>query len=143
MRQGSITPIYRVWYQMRNRCKAPGNPQYKDYGGRGISICSEWDDYPTFERWALANGYKPGLVFDREDNNGNYTPENCRWVTHSVSSTNRRSTRFVTIHGETKSYMDWSKDSRCRVPYMTLRHRLRSGWLPECALSTKSQRKWS
>ena len=74
--------LYMVWSNMRARCLNPKNPSYKWYGKRGINICQEWDIFGRFRQWALANGYAPGLVIDRTNNDLGYSPENCRWITH-------------------------------------------------------------
>ena len=84
-------PLYGVWSGMRARCYNENNPRYKHYGGRGITICDEWCDSPIlFVDWALNNGYKKGLSVDRENNNGNYNPDNCRFITQKQSSYNKR-----------------------------------------------------
>ena len=84
------TRLYGVWCYMRERCGNPNTKRYKDYGGRGISVCSEWDDYAVFRAWALANGYKKGLTLDRENNDSNYEPDNCQWITNAEQAKNRR-----------------------------------------------------
>lgn len=81
--------LYAVWRGIKARCLNPSNSCYHRYGGRGIKICSEWMDAGVFCNWALANGWRQGLDLDRIDNNGNYEPQNCRFVTHSVNCKNR------------------------------------------------------
>ena len=92
---------------MLHRCNDPKRKKYKDYGGRGISVCPEWNDPNVFIDWAEQNGYEPGLQLDRIDNNGNYSPDNCRWLTPKENSRNRRNTVFLTVNGITKSVAEW------------------------------------
>lgn len=131
-------PVYVVWAGMNNRCYNPNQTQFKDYGGRGISICGEWRENPRlFKEWAYQNGYQPGLDIDRKDNDGDYSPENCRFVTRLVNNNNKRNNRFVTCFGETKTYREWGRDPRCVVPANTLRYRLRKmGLSPMEAMTT-------
>jgi hypothetical protein len=77
-------PLYRTWSSMRERCSNPKRKDYHRYGGRGVSVCAEWDDYLAFKAWALANGYEQHLTIDRVENDGGYEPGNCRWVTRAV-----------------------------------------------------------
>lgn len=84
------TRIYRVWSNMRSRCDRKSFDSYKWYGGRGIKYAEEWADFSNFKNWALANGYDDTLELDRIDTNGDYTPNNCRFVTHKVNCQNRR-----------------------------------------------------
>lgn len=75
---------------MLQRCENPNNTAYRNYGGRGITVCNEWHDYLTFKEWSLANGYDESLSLDRINVDGNYEPDNCRWTTFSVQLSNRR-----------------------------------------------------
>ena len=86
-----------VWQAMKNRCYNPKSESYKNYGARGIEVCKEWQDRENFTIWAINNGYKKGLQLDRIDNNGNYEPNNCRWVTPKENSRNRRNTIVLTV----------------------------------------------
>lgn len=83
--------MYRSWASMKDRCYNPNNISYKDYGGRGISVCYEWQEsFENFFMWAMTHGYKEGLEIDRIDVNGHYEPENCKWSTDSEQSFNQR-----------------------------------------------------
>jgi hypothetical protein len=88
-RIGNHDPIYILWGLMKSRCNNSKTEKYPRYGGRGITVCSEWaDSYPAFHSWAISNGWSPGLELDREDNDGNYEPSNCRFVPHLVNVQN-------------------------------------------------------
>lgn len=86
----SGSKIYKIWMAIKDRCTNKNNKAYKNYGGRGIKICSEWKNPATFCEWAFANGYKQGLSIDRVNNDGNYEPSNCRWATKVVQELNKR-----------------------------------------------------
>lgn len=97
----SGTRLYRIWVGMKRRCTAKNHATYQNYGARGITVCSEWLVYENFHQWAMSHDYNDSLSIDRIDVNGNYCLENCRWVTTKQQSNNRRSTRYVTVFGET------------------------------------------
>ena len=78
-----------VWSSMKSRCNNPMNNAYDHYGGRGITVCDEWNDFQRFYDWAVNNGYSEGLTLDRIDNDGSYFPNNCRWVTMKVQNSNK------------------------------------------------------
>lgn len=127
------------------RCSSPTAWNYKHYGGRGIYVCGEWKDSPTaFIAWAEANGARPGLQNDRIDNDGPYSPENCRWVTPQENAQNKRTGEretLVTAFGETKPMAKWPTDPRCAVTYTALRQRIsKYGWDAEKALTTPPSR---
>lgn len=86
---GKRERLYNIWVSMKQRCFNENDKNYFRYGGRGITVCDEWEnDYEVFRKWCLENGYEKGLDLDREDNNGNYTPSNCRFVTHQENLLN-------------------------------------------------------
>jgi len=92
--------LYGIWKAMRERCNNPNSNDHADYGGRGIDICKEWDDFASFNTWAMSNGYNPNALFgectiDRKEVNGNYCPENCQWVSLKLQANNRRPRRKV------------------------------------------------
>jgi hypothetical protein len=109
--------LYSVWCAIIQRCYNENNKHYFLYGGRGIKMCDEWrKDFQAFYDWAYSNGYtdekndngRHKLTIDRIDNNGNYEPSNCRWITQKEQSNNTRRNHFVTINGETKTMQQWA-----------------------------------
>jgi len=84
------TTLYQVWKGMKSRCYNHHNEAWSSYGGRGILVCTEWLAYPSFHAWAIGAGWKNGLVLDRKDNDGDYEPTNCRFVTILQSNRNRK-----------------------------------------------------
>jgi len=106
----SRTKLYSRWNIIKNRCYDEKNIGYKNYGGRGIKLCDEWkNNFSNFYDWALKNGYKDNLTIDRIDCDGNYCPENCRWVNMKIQNNNRRNNHLITINGETKTLSLWLK----------------------------------
>lgn len=85
------TRLYNIWSGIKNRCNSPNNRAYRNYGGRGIKICEEWENsFPAFYEWAIASGYSDNLTIDRINVDGDYCPENCRWASYSVQAENKR-----------------------------------------------------
>ena len=104
-------PLYRTWTNAETRCYNPKSVKYARYGARGIRMCDEWlHDFPAFYKWANENGYKPGLQIDRINNDGNYCPENCRFVTPGENMHNTSMNRWLTLNGETKLLEEWGKE---------------------------------
>lgn len=91
---GQKQGFYNSWQNMKGRCLRQSHPKYKRYGGRGITICNDWLEIDGFAEWALKNGWKEGLSLDRVDNNGNYCPENCVWISMSENSRKKRTTKI-------------------------------------------------
>jgi hypothetical protein len=84
------TRLYRIYNNMKARCYRKSHPNYYRYGGRGITMCDEWkNDFMSFYNWSMANGYADDLTVDREDNDGGYGPDNCRWVSRLVNGQNK------------------------------------------------------
>lgn len=104
------TKLWGHWSAMRRRCNTASTGNYAQYGGRGIVVCDEWKDYLAFRDWALANGYDDSLSLDRIDVNGDYCPENCRWVTTKEQALNRRNTVYVDFRGERVSLAKLAED---------------------------------
>lgn len=100
--------LYGVWSTMKSRCSNPKNRKFYRYGGRGITVCEEWQTFEPFYEWAMANGYSDNLSIDRIDNNGNYCPENCRWATNQEQANNTSKTIKIEFNGETKTLSEWA-----------------------------------
>lgn len=117
--------LYSIWLNMRTRCFNPKVKSYKDYGGRGITVCKEWDDFTNFYQWSLNNGYEDNLTIDRIDNDGNYEPSNCRWGTRVVQMNNTSQNVKIEINGELKTLADHARDNK--LNYDTLHYRYECG----------------
>jgi hypothetical protein len=130
----SRTKLYKVWSSMKSRCEKPGFNHYSSYGGRGIRVCREWStSFLSFAEFAKSNGYLDGLTIDRIDNNGNYCPSNCRFVSRRAQSANMRSNVFIQHNGERKHISEWAR--ALGVHPATLAYRLKH-WPVSKALST-------
>ena len=100
--------LYNIWGNIKQRCYNKNNHGYKNYGGRGVAVCSEWlEDFQAFYDWSMVNGYADNLTIDRIDVNGNYEPSNCRWVDRKQQSRNRRNIKLITYKGETRPLVEW------------------------------------
>jgi hypothetical protein len=109
---------------MIERCYREKHPHYKNYGGRGIAVCDEWQGergFYRFNEWAMANGYADNLTIDRIDNNGNYEPNNCRWITIKEQMSNKRTNHWVNANGERLTVTQCSE--RYGIPKSTIRWR--------------------
>ena len=130
--------LYNIWVKINKRCFKNNCEEYKNYGGRGITVCKEWQKiggFYSFVIWALNNGYNPKLTIDRINNDGNYEPNNCRWVTRLEQNNNTRKNRFITAFGETDTLSNMARKYNVNVD--CLWSRLNAGWNIEKALSTK------
>lgn len=129
------TRLYNIWANMKQRCFNKNNKFYNRYGGRGITICNEWEnDFKNFYDWSIKNGYKDNLTIDRINNDGNYEPANCRWVDNKTQSNNRNNNVILEYNNEKHNIKEW-----CEIMNITksaLNHRLKRGWDLEKALTT-------
>jgi len=121
------TRLYRAWTNMRNRCNWEKDREYQHYGGRGIKVCDEWQNsFEPFMEWALSHGYNDTLTIDRINVDGNYEPDNCRWITRKEQNNNMTSNVRLTHNGITHNLTEWSKITG--ISYPTLQGRVRRGW---------------
>ncbi|MBT1162098.1 hypothetical protein [Bifidobacterium sp. SO1] len=116
--------LYQIWNKMNVRCSNPKAQYYSSYGGRGISVCDEWKQWEPFRDWALDHGYTDDLTIDRINNEHDYTPENCRWVTPMENSNNKRNNLYIMYQGEIKTCAEWSRFFS--LPYKKLYDDVRS-----------------
>lgn len=119
----SGTRLHRTWKNIRKRCLNANDPGFNLYGGRGISICPEWDDFSAFESWALTSGYRDDLSIERLDVDGDYTPSNCVWATSQVQNENRR---FVSKAPSGRLWVHIARDNG--ITDSAYRSRLNDGW---------------
>jgi hypothetical protein len=115
---------------MLDRCTKKNNKRYADYGGRGIDVCERWRDFKNF---LVDMGECPaGLTIERQDNDGHYCKENCRWATRDEQALNKRTNMPVTAFGQTKMLAEWTRE--LGLKYTTTWYRITHGWNPEKAL---------
>lgn len=107
--RGPSGKLYRKWESMISRCECKSTPNYLRYGARGISVCPRWHDFIIFKKWALEHGYSGDLELDRINNDGNYEPDNCEFVTHIQNNSHRRDTINITISGECDCLSGWAR----------------------------------
>lgn len=130
----SNTKMYAVWCSMKARCYNNNDKYYKSYGERGVVVCGEWlNDFMNFYEWSMNNGYKDNLTIDRIDVNGNYEPDNCRWVTMKEQNNNKRNNLYITYNGKTQTAKQWSDTLGIKSGTIRMRHH--RGWSDkECLL---------
>ena len=137
------TRLYNVWNNIKRRCYTETNPCYKYYGGCGVKMCEEWRlSFSAFYDWSMKNGYdenaKQGdCTLDRIDNNGNYEPSNCRWVSMKVQNLNRKANRVIEYNGETHTLVEWA--DILNFNYSTLLYRFIRGWSVERAFTERKR----
>jgi hypothetical protein len=118
--------LYGVWRQMMRRCYQASCADYPNYGGRGITVCSDWRNVSSFCEWGVKSGYQDGLTIERLDVDGNYSPHNCAWIPNKDQARNRTNMRMITYKGETMFAADWAR--RLGMKQSTIGARIRYGW---------------
>lgn len=125
------TPIYMVWESMIQRCYNVNFHQYKDYGGRGITVCDKWK---TFEGFYEDMGDRPeGMTLERLDNSKCYCKENCKWATRKEQANNRRTNKLITYNNKTQTLAQWVDE--LGLNYDTVKRRLYRNWTVEAAFN--------
>ena len=127
------TRLNGVWRDMRYRCNNSNSNYYSHYGGRGIKVCDEWNEFINFYEWSMKNGYKEGLSIDRIDVDKGYSPENCRWVDMKTQQRNRRNNRIIEYNGMSLCIAEWSEVTG--LHRKTIAYRLDNGWSIEDTLT--------
>lgn len=124
---------------MQTRCTNEKSKDFKNYGGRGIKVCSEWlgkEGFQHFHDWAMANGYADNLTIDRKNTDGDYKPSNCRWISRAKQNSNRRNVVLLTYQGRTMSCAEWAAE--LGLSPGTVNNRLHKGWsIEECLFGRK------
>lgn len=124
--------LYLIWAWMWDRCTRKTYPGFKNYGGRGISVCKRWESFEAFRDDMLPT-WRRGLTIHRKNNNGNYTPRNCVWATRVTQMNNTRRNHIITFRGRRLNIAQWAK--KTGLPYDTLYQRMYAGWSPERMLT--------
>ena len=132
--------LYHIWEGIKQRTLNSHSKDYPRYGGRGITVCDEWaNNFQAFYDWATKCGYADGLTLDRIQNEGNYEPSNCRWVTQKKQGNNRRTNKFIEYNGERKTMKEWA--DAIGMSYEVLTYRIKAGWDIEKAFTAPINKK--
>lgn len=123
----SKTSLYKRYFKLIQRCENPKDPMYKDYGARGIR--NEFASFIQFKEWAYENGYEEELTLDREDNDGNYSPENCHWISNKKQQSNKRNNVVLEVEGKSQTLTEWANETG--IPYAAMCSRVKRGWSDE------------
>jgi hypothetical protein len=128
------TRLYHIWCTMKARCNRETSVKYKNYGGRGIKLCEQWQSFEPFFEWSMANGYRDNLSIDRINVNGNYEPSNCRWTDNETQANNKGNTKYFEYRGQSLTLRQLSRI--CGKSYGILYRRISRGWSVEEAAET-------
>jgi len=121
----AMRAMYGVWNAMLARCSNPNVKSYEYYGGRGIKVCERWQSFECFYKdMGLPAGH--GLMLERKNNDGDYTPENCVWATRAIQVGNKSNSRLLTANGRTQTMAEWARDLGCNPS--AILYRLNAGW---------------
>ena len=134
------TRLYRIWANIKVRCYNPKKDNYSYYGKEGIAMCQEWlNNFENFYKWSIENGYQSNLTIDRINNQGNYEPSNCRWVTAKQQQNNKNNNHLIEYKGETHTLTEWSEmlNINCRTLHKRLVY---LNWSIEKALNTPTRK---
>jgi len=132
------TRAFSIWANMKTRCGNPKATRYKNYGGRGITVCDRWKN--SFENFLADMGEPPeGMTLEREDTRGNYEPSNCKWATQKEQQRNRGNNHLITAESKTLCLAEWAEVQK--LSRGTIKKRLARGWTPERAVTQPSNRK--
>lgn len=130
----SHTRLYSIFTAMKKRCYCKNDYHYERWGARGIKVCDEWlSDFMTFYNWSMEHGYQDNLTIDRIDNDGDYEPYNCRWITNKEQQNNRRDNVYLIYNGKKRTIAQWADELGIHYKCLWKRHKL--GWTDkECLL---------
>lgn len=137
----SYSRLYQEWSRMKTRCYNPNTKDYKNYGARGIVVCDEWQTFWPFREWAYASGYSDNLTIERINVNGNYCPENCKWITHAEQASNKRTNIFIEFNDEKKTISQWARE--LGISKSLILWRYRAGKSPSECLSLEKWKRTS
>lgn len=139
-RDYKVSRSYAAWTNMRGRCRGRDSQSHDNYQARGISICERWLGPQGFENFLADMGEPPpNMTLDRIENNGDYSPDNCRWATRKTQQRNNRRNQLVTFQGRTQCLSAWAEETG--IPRTALEHRITRGWTVERALTQPAQKK--
>ena len=133
------TKLHGVWNSMKQRCVNPNHIGYENYGGRGITVCREWEEFLPFYIWSINNGYQDGLTLDRIDNSLGYCPENCRFVDRIEQNNNTRRNILITANGKTMTLPQWSRETHIKQTTLYRRYIIKK-WSGDDTVNTPLQK---